>query len=50
MHRLHDMRWIDFLAASIFVGVTALLLGGTAIAVKQRTADMYLAEAVHSGY
>jgi hypothetical protein len=40
------MRWIDFFAASIFVGVTVLLLGGTAIAVKQRTADMYLAEAV----
>jgi hypothetical protein len=39
------MRWIDFLAASIFVGVTALLLGGTAIAVNQRTAGMYLAEA-----
>jgi hypothetical protein len=26
--RSHNMRWFDFLAAFIFVGVTALLLGG----------------------
>jgi hypothetical protein len=38
------MRWFDFLAASIFVGVTALLLGGTAMSIRQRTADIYLAE------
>jgi hypothetical protein len=38
------MRWFDFLAASIFVGVTALLLGGTAMSVRQRTAHIYMAE------
>ena len=40
-----NMRWFDFLAASIFIGVTVLLLGGTAMSVRQRTADIYLAEA-----
>jgi hypothetical protein len=39
------MRWFDFLAAFIFIGVTALLLGGTAMSVRQRTADIYMAEA-----
>jgi hypothetical protein len=39
------MRWSDFLAAFIFIGVTVLLLGGTAMSVRQRTADIYLAEA-----
>jgi hypothetical protein len=43
--RSHNMRWFDFLAASIFIGVTVLLLGGTAMSVRQRTADIYLAEA-----
>jgi hypothetical protein len=37
------MRWFDFLAASIFIGLTALLLGGTAMSVR-RTADIYMAE------
>jgi hypothetical protein len=39
------MRWFDFLAAFIFIGVTVLLLGGTAMSVRQRTADIYMAEA-----
>jgi hypothetical protein len=39
------MRWFDFFAAFIFVGVMALLLGGTAMSVRQRTADIYLAAA-----
>src|SRR5664279_3156937 len=43
--RWHNMRWFDFLAAFIFIGVTVLLLGGTAMAVRQRTADIYMAEA-----
>ncbi len=43
--RSHNMRWFDFLAAFIFIGVTVLLLGGTAIALRQRTADIYMAEA-----
>jgi len=42
------MRWFDFLAAFIFIGVTVLLLGGTALAVKQRTTDRYLAEVVQN--
>jgi hypothetical protein len=41
----HNMRWFDFLAAFIFIGVTVLLLGGTAMSVRQRTADIYMAEA-----
>jgi hypothetical protein len=43
--RSHNMRWFDFLAAFIFIGVTVLLLGGTAMSVRQRTADIYMAEA-----
>jgi hypothetical protein len=39
------MRWFDFLVASIFVGVTALLLGATAMSARQRMADIYMAEA-----
>jgi hypothetical protein len=39
------MRWLDFLAAFIFIGVTALLLGGTAMSIRQRTPDIYMAEA-----
>jgi hypothetical protein len=37
------MRWFDFLAASIFIGLTALLLGVTAMSVR-RGADLYIAE------
>jgi hypothetical protein len=37
------MRWFDLLSASIFIGLTVLLLGGTAMAVKQRTANIYMA-------
>jgi len=42
--RSHNMRWLDFLAAFIFIGVTALLLGGTAMSIRQRTPDIYMAK------
>jgi hypothetical protein len=42
--RPHNMRWFDFLAAFTFIGVTVLLLG-TAMSVRQRTADIYMAAA-----
>jgi hypothetical protein len=38
------MRWFDFLVAFIFVGVTVLLLGGTAMSIRQQTADVYMRE------
>lgn len=37
------MRWFDVLAASIFIGLTALMLGTAAKATKQ-AADLQMAE------